>query len=101
MLREGPRRRADACETGDWAHVDVYLTRSIDYRAVLFAGSRYDDQAMGWLSSRGSVVVAVGADVPGAALSVRYRDDDDPLVALLTETLVVELLAATWWRAPA
>ncbi|KRT62565.1 MAG: phosphosugar isomerase-like protein [Chloroflexi bacterium CSP1-4] len=101
MLREGPRRRADACETGDWAHVDVYLTRSIDYRAVLFAGSRYDDQAMGWLRSRGSVVVAVGADVPGAALSVRYRGDDDPMVALLTETLVVELVAATWWRAPA
>ena len=27
MLREVPRMRADACETGDWSHVDVYLTK--------------------------------------------------------------------------
>ena len=26
MLREVPRVRADACETGDWSHVDVYLS---------------------------------------------------------------------------
>ena len=25
MFREGPRLQADACETGDWLHVDVYL----------------------------------------------------------------------------
>ena len=28
---------------------------------------------------------------------VRYRDDDDPEVALATETLVAELVAARWW----
>ena len=38
MIREGPRRQAVACETGDWAHVDVYLTRTLDYRAIVFAG---------------------------------------------------------------
>ncbi len=27
VLREVPRVRADACETGDWSHVDVYLTK--------------------------------------------------------------------------
>ncbi|MBG0812913.1 SIS domain-containing protein [Planomonospora sp. ID82291] len=100
MFREGPRRPADACETGDWAHVDVYLTKTLDYRAVLFPGSRYDGQAMEWIRERGSTVLSVGGGsaVPGAAAAVRYRHDDDPDVALLTETLVCELVAAHWWR---
>ncbi|MEZ0076842.1 glucosamine--fructose-6-phosphate aminotransferase (isomerizing) [Planotetraspora sp. GP83] len=97
MFREGPRRQADACETGDWAHVDVYLTKTYDYRALLFPGSRYDDQAMDWIRQRGSTVVTVGGDLDGQAGSVRYRHDDDPDVALLTETLVAELVAATYW----
>ncbi|GAB3691005.1 SIS domain-containing protein [Actinocorallia lasiicapitis] len=97
MVREGPRRPADACETGDWAHVDVYLTKTRDYRALLFPGSRYDAQAMEWITLRGSTVVTVGPEVGGARAAVRYRHDTDPDVALLTETLVAELLAATWW----
>ena len=36
MIREGARRAADGCETGDWNHVDVYLTKTLDYRALLF-----------------------------------------------------------------
>lgn len=99
MFREGPRRPADACETGDWAHVDVYLTKTLDYRAILFPGSRYDEQAMDWIRQRGSTVLTVGGDLPGAAASIRYRHDDDPDVALLTETLVAELVAARWWLA--
>ncbi|MGI8335312.1 SIS domain-containing protein [Actinomadura scrupuli] len=99
MMREGPRRAAAACETGDWAHVDVYLTKTLDYRALLFPGSRYDEQAMEWIRRRGSTVLAVGAEVPGAAGVIRYRDDEDPGVALLTETLVAELVAAHWWAA--
>ncbi|HKD98508.1 MAG TPA: iron dicitrate transport regulator FecR, partial [Micromonosporaceae bacterium] len=98
MIREGPRRPATGCETGDWAHVDVYLTRTLDYRALLYGGSRYDAQAMEWLTARGSTVVAVGARVPGAAYAVGFRHDHDPDVALLTETLVAELVAAAWWR---
>ncbi|HXA62524.1 MAG TPA: SIS domain-containing protein [Streptosporangiaceae bacterium] len=97
MVREGPRRAADACETGDWAHVDVYLTKTLDYRALLFPGSRYDEQAMDWIRQRGSTVVAVGAGVRDAAFSIRYRHDEDPDVALLTETLIAELVSATWW----
>ncbi|RVX47993.1 fructoselysine-6-P-deglycase FrlB-like protein [Nonomuraea polychroma] len=97
MFREGPRRPADACETGDWAHVDVYLTKTLDYRALLFPGSRYDAQAMDWVRERGSTVITVGAEVPDAAAAVRYLHDDDPDVALLTETLVAELVAAYWW----
>lgn len=99
MFREGPRVVADACETGDWLHVDVYLTKPLDYRALLFAGSRSDAAVMSWIRERGSTVVAVGADVGSAAATVRYRGDDDPVVALLTEVLVAELVAASVWTA--
>ncbi|MEV0155510.1 SIS domain-containing protein [Micromonospora sp. NPDC050686] len=100
MLREGPRRPADGCETGDWSHVDVYLTKTLDYRALLFPGSRYDAPALDWLRQRESTVLAVGAEVAGAAATVRYHGDDDPGVRLLTETLVAELVAACWWSQP-
>ena len=99
MFREGPRRAATQCETGDWSHVDVYLTKTLDYRAILFPGSPYDDQAMEWIRERGSTVFTVGGKLPDAKGSVRYRHDDDPDVALLTETLVAELIAARWWLA--
>ncbi|MEU8271987.1 SIS domain-containing protein [Sphaerisporangium sp. NPDC049002] len=96
MFREGPRRPSDAGETGDWAHVDVYLTKTLDYRAILFPGSRYDEQAMDWARQRGSTVLAVGGEIEDAH-AIRYAGDDDPDVALLTETLVAELVAGTWW----
>lgn len=99
MIREGPRRAADGCETGDWNHVDVYLTKTMDYRALLFAGSRFDADALQWMSERRSHVVTVGAEPDGIAASVRYPGDEDPIVALLTEVLVAELLAAHWWLA--
>jgi len=97
MIREGPRRPATGCETGDWSHVDVYLTKTLDYRALLFPVSRYDDAALEWLRERGCTVVAVGGEVPGSTVTVRYAGDDDPDVALLTEVLVAELVAAAWW----
>jgi len=97
MLREGPRRAADGCETGDWNHVDVYLTKSLDYRALLFTGSRFDADATQWMRERKSTFVAVGGHLRGAATEVRYPGDDDPLVALLTESLVPELAAAERW----
>lgn len=99
MIREGPRRRADACETGDWSHIDVYLTKTLDYRALVHAGSRYDAAAAEWLTQRRSTVVAVGGTFPDARFEVRYPGDDDTDVALLTEVLVAELVAATWWSA--
>ena len=97
MVREGPRRPADGCETGDWSHVDVYLTKTLEYRALLFPGSRHDAAARDWLAQRGATVVTVGAGEPSDAVQVRYPGDDDPMVALLTEVLVPELLAARWW----
>ena len=100
MLREGPRRAADGCETGDWSHVDVYLTKTLDYRALLLSGSRYDGAAAQWMRDRGSRFAIVGPPtVDGAELVLRHPGDDDPLVALLTEVLVPELLGAHWWAA--
>jgi fructoselysine-6-P-deglycase FrlB-like protein len=97
MLREGPRRPADACETGDWSHVDVYLTKTLDYRMLLLPGSAHEPELLRWVGERGSTVVAVGADLPGAAAVVRYPGDDVDDVRLLTETTVAELVAARWW----
>ncbi len=99
MLREGPRRAAVGCESGDWSHVDVYLTKTLDYRALAFAGSRWDAEAARWMAERGSTIVAVGGGFPGAALTVRHPGDDDGLVRLLAETTVPELVAASLWIA--
>lgn len=101
MLREGPRRAADGCETGDWNHVDVYLTKTLDYRALLFTGSRYDASALQWMHDRGSRVATVGPPPAGGKVefALRHPHDHDPVVALLVEVLVPELASAAWWRA--
>ena len=88
MFREGPRVHADASETGDWLHVDVYLTKPLDYRALLFTGSRSDADVVRWIGERGGHVLRVGVG------GFRYPGDDDPDVALLTEPIVPELIAA-------
>ena len=93
MLREVPRRAAYASETGDWSHVDVYLTKTQDYRALVFAGSAWDAQALEWMAARGSRFAAIGRDLPGAELTLRFPGDEDDSVAALTEVLVGELVA--------
>jgi glucosamine 6-phosphate synthetase-like amidotransferase/phosphosugar isomerase protein len=97
MLREGPRRPAVGCETGDWSHVDVYLTKTTDYRLLVFAGSQWEAQLAEWTDARGSTVVAVGGKVPGARYEIRYAGDTKDDVRLLTEVLVPELVAAAAW----
>lgn len=99
MVREGPRRHAAGCETGDWSHVDVYLTKTLDYRAIVYSGSRWAAEAARWMQDRGTTTVAVGGPFPGARCEIRYDGEDDDRVALLTEPLVAELLAAEWWQA--
>jgi glutamine---fructose-6-phosphate transaminase (isomerizing) len=86
MLREVPRVPAYACETGDWSHVDLYLTKRPGYRALLLPGSAYEDEMREWQADRGFTVVT--AEAPGDA-------DVRPLV----ETLLCELLAAELWAA--
>ena len=98
MLREGPRLAAVGCETGDWSHVDVYLTKTTDYRLLVFAGSEWEPQLAEWTTARGSTVVGVGGSVPGAAYELRYPGDSDDLVRLLAEVLVPELVAARAWQ---
>lgn len=98
MLREGPRRQADACETGDWLHVDVYLTKPLPYRALVYTGSAFEPGVVSWMQLRGGRYVAVGGEMDGAATIVRHRHDDDPVVRSMTEVLVAELLAAAWWK---
>lgn len=98
MLREGPRLPAVGCETGDWSHVDVYLTKTTDYRLLVFAGSPWEAQLAEWTTERGSTVVGVGGTVAGAQYEVRYPGDSDDDVRLLTEVLVPELLAARAWH---
>jgi fructoselysine-6-P-deglycase FrlB-like protein len=97
MMREGPRRPAIACETGDWSHVDVYLTKTQDYRMLLLTGSGYEDELLRWTGERRSTVVAVGEELAGATACVRHRHDDVDDVRLLTEVLVAELVAHRWW----
>jgi hypothetical protein len=98
MLREGPRLQATACESADWLHVDVYLTKPLAdrYRALVFAGSAADDRIEGWLRDRGCPWITVGP--PGGGRAVRYAGDDDERTRLLTEVLVPELASAAIWR---
>lgn len=98
MLREGPRLSAVGCETGDWSHVDVYLTKTTDYRLLVFAGSEWEAQLAEWTTARGSTVVGVGGSVAGATYTLRYPGDSDDLTRLLTEVLVPELVAARAWQ---
>jgi glucosamine 6-phosphate synthetase-like amidotransferase/phosphosugar isomerase protein len=97
MLRECPRRFAVGCEAGDWAHVDVYLTKNTDYRLLVFAGSAWDDGIVEWTGPRETTVVCVGGEFPEARYSLRYPGDDVDDVRLLTEVLVPELVAASLW----
>jgi hypothetical protein len=97
MLREGPRHAAAASEVGDWSHIDVYLTKTYDYRLIVFAGSDWQAQMLEWTTQRGSTVISIGADCEGAALSLRYPHDDNDWVRLLAETTYAELLAAHMW----
>ena len=98
MLREGPRLPADATETGDWLHVDVYLSKRPGYTALLFPGSRFDEGVMAYARERGSAIVTIGPRLDGAAQHVPLDGTESPLVALLVETGVAELAAAELWR---
>ena len=97
MLREGPRLPADACETGDWSHVDVYLSKHPGYRLLLLGGSAWEDELLDWLRRRNGTLVAVGRPVAGAAVHVPFDGADDPDLAALVETAPAELLAWALW----
>ena len=99
MLREGPRLPAIAAETGDWSHIDVYLTKTTDYRMLLLSGSPWEAQLMEWCTSRGSTVVCAGGDTSGATYALRYANDANDDARLMAEPLIAELIAARAWGA--
>ncbi|MEY3496028.1 MAG: hypothetical protein RJA80_250 [Actinomycetota bacterium] len=98
MFREGPRFPADGCETGDWSHVDVYLTKTLDYKALIFSGSNWDQQAVDWLNNRKSSFGSIGNYQQGNIASIEI-ESEDVLTQILTELLVPELMAAKLWEA--
>jgi glucosamine--fructose-6-phosphate aminotransferase (isomerizing) len=98
MLREGPRIIADACETGDWLHVDVYLTKPPGYALLLLGGSRYDAEVAGWRRERDFRLVSVGRHLAGTDATVTFDGADRRVVAAIAETVVAELLGAELWR---
>jgi len=94
MLREVPRVRADACETGDWSHADVYLSKLPGLGIVLLRGSAWEAEVLDWATARGCPVATVGGPLPGGALDIPVPGGDDPVVRMLAEVRVCELLAA-------
>ena len=97
MLREGPRIASVGCETADWSHVDVYLTKVQDYRLMIFAGSSWEKPLMKWCAERGSKTIAVGGEVQGADFTIHYPGEESTEVALLSESYFAELIAADLW----
>ncbi len=92
---------AHAAETGDWSHVDVYLTKTLDYRMLLLSGSSWEGELLRWTRARGSTVVSVSGPVAGGSYDVGFAGQDEADVALLAETTVAELVAHRWWSAQA
>ena len=95
MIRECARKKADASEVGDWSHIDVYLTKSPDYRLIAFTGSRWTNQMLDWTTKRGSKVVLIGNNTPVAELDFPYSNDE--IVQLLVEVTHAEILGGTNW----
>jgi glutamine---fructose-6-phosphate transaminase (isomerizing) len=98
MLREVPRVRADACETGDWSHVDVYLSKLPGLGLVLLRGSAWEAEVMEWATARDCPVVTAGGQLPGAVVDVPIPGGEDPIVRMLAEGRVCELLAVEFFN---
>lgn len=95
MIRECARRKADASETGDWSHVDVYLTKTTDYRMIAFSGSRWSGQMLKWTTQRNSKVLHIGNGSPNPEFD--YPHSEEGLVSLLTEVTYAEIAGASLW----
>lgn len=97
LMRECPRLPSVGCETGDWAHVDLYLTKTLDYRALLFSGGAWQEQLFEWTKKRSASVVTIGFEHPAATAALHYKNENQPLVPLLAEVGFAELLAQNLW----
>ena len=98
MLREAPRIVSDGCETGDWDHVDVYVSLHGGYRALFLPGTPWDDRVAHWTRERAITLVSVGRPFAAATHHVPFAGAEDPVVASLVETSAAELIACELWR---
>jgi len=97
MLREGPRVPAAAAETGDWVHMDVYLSKHPGYRAAAVRRLALRRRGDG-VGARACVEHRRRGPLGRrAALHIPFPGAEDPLTAALVETSVAELAAATMW----
>ncbi len=95
-----PELNASAAETGDWLHVDVYLTKRLGYRTLLYTGSVFDEGVLEWGTSRASPVITVGEPRAGSAVHVPLSGTTEAVRALV-EPGVAELVAAQLWMSSA
>jgi hypothetical protein len=86
MLREAPRLPAQAVETADWGHTDVYLALP-GHRILRTPGSPADAELGSIVARRGGAVI----DLPGPA------GDPAPLSTAIHGSVRAELLAAELW----
>jgi len=103
LFREAPRLDADATDSGDWLHTGIY-TALPGYRAVLLAGTPYDDELIATIQRRGGRIISIGQTRAGMAeiadIGVPLPADAlaDVLVRALVEPVVTTALAAELWR---
>ncbi|MFM9130657.1 MAG: iron dicitrate transport regulator FecR, partial [Actinomycetes bacterium] len=70
----------------------------LDYQALIFSGSIWDQQAVDWLNNRKSFFGSIGNYQQGNIASIEI-ESDDVLTQILTELLVPELMACKLWEA--
>lgn len=99
LFRECPRLDADATDAGDWLHVGIY-TALPGYRALLLAGTPYDEEIVRTIHGRGGRMVAVGPPLADADLAIALPGAclRDPVARALVEPIVAASLAAELWR---
>ncbi len=85
MLREAPRLRAAAWDTGEWLHTAVY-TSLPGHRALLFRGSSHDDEVIETIRRRGGDVVLLDGS-----------DASTPIQVAIAGLAEVEAIAAGLW----
>lgn len=103
LFREAPRLDADATDSGDWLHTGIY-TALPGYRAVLLAGTPYDDELIATIQRRGGRIISIGRTRAGAAeiadigVPLPAVALADVLVRALVEPIVTTALAAELWH---
>jgi len=85
LLRECPRRSAEAYETAEWLHVGIYTALPWT-AAMLFEGSPADAEVAAVIAGRSANLVRI----PG--------DSADPVARAIARSTAAALLAAELWR---